>query len=510
MFATNRSLGIDLKDNRLRLAYLAAYGKKIKLLNYTSLPLPPLNDGTLSEYETAFVESLRNFIGKNHIKPKQVIIGLPQKDIIFRKIEIPAVKPEEINQILEFEKLRHIPFVDGEVNFDYQIIRRKEPNKLELILAAAKKERIAYLLSLFKSAGLSYNRLELTTFALFVGLHPQLNQIENYVIIDVGLEEIEFALIQNNKFVFSHSADKNTPPIARLIKIEADTENLEKIQAPMDEEIRILADKISEETRLLLTGWQQNNKDLSVQNLFISGAGAKTLLADYLEACLGIAAKIWDPALGINADGIKLPPEGAAAVGLALEGMPESVHGLNLLPPEEQTVREENSVVAPIVLGVILSLLLATLGASYLIKERQELERTNKQIAELKPQLAEIEKLTTRYRQFEEQKGNLLKLTHKTLSVLEVLKELTIKLPTDVWLDNFKMTHKEVEIAGYAESASNLVPMLEASRLFRDVQFTSAITTGGITDEGKEKFKLKIRLESQEDSEAEEENGAAR
>jgi general secretion pathway protein L len=131
-------------------------------------------------------------------------------------------------------------------------------------------------------------------------------------------------------------------------------------------------------------------------------------------------------------------------------------------------------------------------GVSYLVKERIQLEQIEERIARLQPQVLEVEKAGRRYRQLRERKKNLETISRQPASLLAVLKELTIKLPSDVWLERFKMSKKEIEIAGFAKAASSLIPVLEDSPLFKDVKFTSTITSKG---GGRERFKLKITLE---------------
>jgi general secretion pathway protein L len=77
---------------------------------------------------------------------------------------------------------------------------------------------------------------------------------------------------------------------------------------------------------------------------------------------------------------------------------------------------------------------------------------------------------------------------------------LTQILPGTVWVWSFKFTGKEIEISGFADSASDLIPLLDKSPLFEKVEFMSPVTkertiVGGEAKE-KERFKIKARVES--------------
>ena len=55
----------------------------------------------------------------------------------------------------------------------------------------------------------------------------------------------------------------------------------------------------------------------------------------------------------------------------------------------------------------------------------------------------------------------LNKVTSGEIPKVEILKELTQLLPLTVWIWNLKYNGKEIEISGYADSASDLVPLLD-------------------------------------------------
>jgi Tfp pilus assembly protein PilN len=56
---------------------------------------------------------------------------------------------------------------------------------------------------------------------------------------------------------------------------------------------------------------------------------------------------------------------------------------------------------------------------------------------------------------------------------LNILKELTTVLPKTSWLTRVRITETNVEIEGYAGSATELLPKLEASPFFKKAEFAS-------------------------------------
>ena len=86
------------------------------------------------------------------------------------------------------------------------------------------------------------------------------------------------------------------------------------------------------------------------------------------------------------------------------------------------------------------------------------------------------------------------------VSKIAILHELTQLLPSTVWIWNFKYTGKEIEISGFADSATDLIPLLDKSPFFERVELSGPITKErmmrGSEVKEKERFKIKARLEN--------------
>lgn len=84
-------------------------------------------------------------------------------------------------------------------------------------------------------------------------------------------------------------------------------------------------------------------------------------------------------------------------------------------------------------------------------------------------------------------------LKAKYVPTVLVLEELTRVLPDEVSITDLKLSERTVFISGLARSSASLVPIIEASRLFADVQLAASVTIDAATD--KERFSLRFRLE---------------
>ena len=84
---------------------------------------------------------------------------------------------------------------------------------------------------------------------------------------------------------------------------------------------------------------------------------------------------------------------------------------------------------------------------------------------------------------------------------VDLLKELSIRLPADTYLDRLKVTNNKLEIKGQSESPSDLISILEDSSMFKNVQFGSSIRK--MRKGSKERFTIKADLKKVENYEEE-------
>jgi Tfp pilus assembly protein PilN len=128
------------------------------------------------------------------------------------------------------------------------------------------------------------------------------------------------------------------------------------------------------------------------------------------------------------------------------------------------------------------------------------LNEINAEIKKRRPAVEAVEKLQKQKDALRKEISELEKIKSGETSKIEILKELTQLLPSTVWIWNFKYTGREIEISGFAESASDLIPLLDKSTLFEKVEFLAPVTKERERREGvdkeKERFKIRARLES--------------
>ncbi len=77
---------------------------------------------------------------------------------------------------------------------------------------------------------------------------------------------------------------------------------------------------------------------------------------------------------------------------------------------------------------------------------------------------------------------------------MELLEELSARLPDDTWLFRAEVRDGKVHLQGTSTGASALIAELENSRFLEDVRFASPVTQDGAS--GRERFHLSASIVS--------------
>jgi Tfp pilus assembly protein PilN len=163
----------------------------------------------------------------------------------------------------------------------------------------------------------------------------------------------------------------------------------------------------------------------------------------------------------------------------------------SLMPDEVRPRPFPWPLVATIALAAVTVLLALAIPALTMVRDERRLAALTRTLADLAPRVREVEQVAGSLDRARREVETLRSFDGQHIRVLPILRELTELLPQDVWLTNMSIDRKGVELAGFANAASQLIPLLEGSPTFDRVEFTSPVTKG----RDREQFRLKAGLE---------------
>src|SRR4026209_117950 len=212
MFGKSKSvIGLDIGSSAVKAVELKPAGKGFRVAAYGAEPVPAdaIVDGAIID-AGAVAEAIRNVFEHNKaFKAKEVCASLSGNAVIVKKITLPVMTETELDESIYWEAEQYIPFDIQDVNLDYQILDAgtgpDSRGSMEVLLVAAKKEKIGDYTSVITQAGRQPVVMDVDAFALQnafevnYGLEPG----KIVVLLNAGASAININVLQGDQSVFT-------------------------------------------------------------------------------------------------------------------------------------------------------------------------------------------------------------------------------------------------------------------------------------------------------------------
>ena len=337
-------MGIDIGQNTIKVACLTNNNTEIVLdaLGESRSPkVDSTKDGEMDKFLDESAKIIKNLISDLKIKNKQVVVSLPENEVISRMVRLPPLKESEIMDALRFEAETFVPFPLDEVSLDYEIIEKDDAGRLNIFVIAARNDLIGGYLRLFKSVGLELLALESPAIAMRRVLKLAMPMVERVVVVDIGEKYSDIFSVNKENVYFARSLSVGGESLTRAISLNlnldmSSAEEYKKAygikEAELEGKIRNaimpIFNDLSEEIRKVMALF---NEDVGkpAEILVLTGGGANMPgLAEEFTKLLGIEVQVLQPFVKIDTKkdqfGYNLNTEGckfALATGLALRGL---------------------------------------------------------------------------------------------------------------------------------------------------------------------------------------------
>lgn len=161
-------LSVDIGSNTIKFIEVGGRVGSLRLLNAAVLPTPPSAIQNNMVYETtAVADAMRAARDSRGMRARKVITAVPGPAVIIKRVTLPTQSARELENTILFEAGNFIPEDLENVNLDYQITDYLDDGKrMEVLLAAAKKEIVASYSEAIRSAGLTPAVVDVDYFAL--------------------------------------------------------------------------------------------------------------------------------------------------------------------------------------------------------------------------------------------------------------------------------------------------------------------------------------------------------
>lgn len=209
----NSLLGIDISSTSVKLLELSRAGDRFKVESYAVEPLPA---NAVVEKNIAELEGVGNallrVVAKAKTATRGVALAVSGSAVITKSIEMDAgMTDDEMENQLKLEADQYIPYPLEEVAIDFEVQgpSARNPERVEVLLAACRKENVEVREAALAVAGLNARVVDVEAYALeraFGLLAPQMSQGDQpltVAVVDVGATMTTLSVIHNGRIIYT-------------------------------------------------------------------------------------------------------------------------------------------------------------------------------------------------------------------------------------------------------------------------------------------------------------------
>lgn len=428
------------------------------------------------------VALLHEAFRSNKIDPKEAVLCLSGKDLIVRTFEIPQLPREELENAINFEAKKYLPFRIEELITTFQVRADSAKKNNLVVFMAIKRDTLNRYLSIasqlkFKVRALEYSALSLVRLLkLNKGLE---NVVTAFVYIDSEGDESHFMVMENGFLLFSRDISLASLPVDAL-----DT----GLKDPA-----LILEKMKVEIKSSLDYYQRRfSQKPIVKTVFFSDLVVREDLNVFLSE-LGQHVKFIDLAKSLKGQGL-INSGVIKSYSAALSNLVNIGIKLDLLKAKTKKLGGESEFVLPDLSSLlkdikidfrIIFLAVFLIAGMYLygLMRVQPLKDVLNKTIMSRPKVAQVdsdasyEELSVKSSEFRKKKARYDAIIKKQIYLTKQLNVIPQILSKNAWLSTFKFSHDEgvavLKLHGYVYLENQQNEIAEVNKFISDLRENS-------------------------------------
>lgn len=322
LFSASRDsiIGVDISGTGVKLVELeqGRSSYELKALAIVPLPRDAIVENTIID-SMAVSQALLDAVEIARPSTSDVALAVSGNAVIIKTIQAPSTTEFELETQIQFEADQHVPYDIDDVYLDFQILgpQRDDPEQMDVVLAACKREIVDDYQLVLSEAGLTAKVVDCSVFAIenafelnqgaIVDLGE--DQIDEegetpaYALVNIGANLINVNIMVDGQMAFVRDQFFGGQNLTEEIQKEhnisyqaAEDMKIERFSEVSPEAVERFYVGLTSELVRSLDFYAANHAEHPVQKLILSGGGA--LIPDIameLEQRLGIEAVLVNP-----------------------------------------------------------------------------------------------------------------------------------------------------------------------------------------------------------------------
>ncbi len=347
MFGSKKKsiVGLDIGSSALKAVELKPVRNGFELLHiaHHNLQSDTIVDGHIIDLNHVS-DSINRVWSDNNIKTSQVATSLSGHAVIVKKIMLPQMSSEELDEQIHWEAEQYIPFDINDVNLYHEVIGHDPATQnMDVLLVACKRDKIAQFTQVISQAGKQPVIVDVDAFALQnayeMNYMPSPNQ--TVALLDIGASVMTINVVRGTTSIFtrdiSAGGNQYTDLLQKELNLTFEQAEMLKRGAGFDEQgdyeaaqaaMRSVSEMLALEIQRTLDFFRATAVDSpNIDCMLIAGGSSKVEhLCDYLSEKFQMPVERFDAFRAVRYDRKRfddeylkeLSPNMAVAVGLAV------------------------------------------------------------------------------------------------------------------------------------------------------------------------------------------------
>jgi len=200
-------VGLDIGSSAIKLVELKEKKGEYQLVRLGLEPLSPeaIVDGSIMD-SSLVVDAIHKLNDEAKVKISQYATSLSGHSVIIKKIQLPPMSRDELDESIQWEAEQYIPFDINDVRMDYVVLSENEPGveQMEVLLVAVKRDKVNDYQSVISQTGKSPALIDIDVFAIqnAYEINYDLDPLKVVALINMGAGVTNINILARGNTVF--------------------------------------------------------------------------------------------------------------------------------------------------------------------------------------------------------------------------------------------------------------------------------------------------------------------
>jgi len=519
-FAPHRIIGLDIGSDTMKAVQITSGFKGFKVTGFAKRKR---EDTQPRDFSIALSAEIQRMLQEESLEGDVFICSISCNSVSVRNLKLPFPNINKVRQVIKYEVESLLPFLLDDVIVDFSIINRKPREGTDLLVMAAQKGAVKEHLEIMKGAGIEPEIVDLDSSSPFYCLEAVEDDKKDGIvsIIDIGAKKTSVIIVKNGVLQLVRGLPVGGEAITKAVseELSIDMNAAEELkrkegtilfehiksgdgniggESPGIKVSKAIIDtleKLKRDVALSFSFYQALYSDEKIGEVLLTGGTSNIGNIDkYFEREFRIKTAMFNPLQftpnTLGDIGRQNETIITGALGLALKGARGSSSRINFRKEEYVYKRKDadirkNLMFILIGLSLVFCLFVGNLFTKLYLKERRytRIKTDIRQIftetfPDVKNIVNELQQMKKNILE-EKDKNISIKGLHRNVSFLDILRELSVRIPAgkDIKIIKTRMNDESISIVGEANSFDTVDKMqasLKQSRLLKGIDIKDA------------------------------------